>query len=306
MFRSNLNSFPDAHLQGAFDRIKLRTDGLLDIQTIPNGSLPIKGTEQFGAVSDGELEMGLLHSQYHTADFPAFGVIDVPFLPQNQREKGIVVEAVWPIFTRELAKQNIVPIGYLPFGESGFWTTEDFASIMDVGGAKMRAQAQVYTYILEAINGVPVPVEWGETYTALQRGLIKGVMTGYDSVTGAKIMEVAPYLHKINGVTSTSFICVNKDKWDLLPFEVKFIVMDEISRAMITVQADVPLIIDAEVAKQMAGGLKKYYPNPPDGWLDLMSEKVMAPMLEANLEKAGAFGLEVLAVMEEALGRTLR
>ena len=189
--RSNLNAFDDAITQKAFDRIKDRTNGLLDIQTVFSGSLPIKTGEWLRAVSDRELEMCILTGDYHSPDFPLLGLIQTPFMFQNQVEKGIAIEATWPILQREANNLGIQLLTFRPYGEVGFWTTEPFDNIMDVGGAKLRAQAKVYSDMAEAINGVPVPVEWAEAYTSLQRGLVKGIFTGYDSVTGAKIHEVA-------------------------------------------------------------------------------------------------------------------
>ena len=305
MFRGNLNAFSDAHTQLAFDRIKERTDGLLDIQTVFHGTLPITGAEQFRAVSAGDLEMGLLHGDYHSADFPLFGVINIPWVAFNNMEKLLIAEVCYPIFRRELAKHNIVPIAHQPYAEVSFNTVEDFPNIMDVGGVKIRAQAVVYTYIVEAINGTPVPIEWGEAYTALQTGVVKGIITGHDSVSTANIQEVAPYGHRINMVNFIPWICVNKEKWDALPIDVQLIMTEEIQKAMVTIQASVPVTLDKEVAWQLENGLEKYYPTPPEGWFDLMAEKVTQPMLEVELAKAGAVGLELIEAIEAILGRSI-
>jgi len=305
MFRGNLNAFSDAHTQLAFDRIKERTDGLLDIQTVFHGTLPITGAEQFRAVSTGDLEMGLLHGDYHSADFPLFGVNNVPWITFNQKEKALAAEATYPIYKRELAKHNIVPLAMQPYGEPAFYTTEDVASITDMDGEKVRAQAAVYTYIVEAIKGTPVPIEWGEAYTALQTGVVKGIITGIDSVSSANIQEVAPYGHRINMGSFMPWICVNKEMWDALPVDVQLIVTEELLRAMLAIQANVPLIIDTEIAWQKENGLEKWYPTPPAGWFDLMAAEVTTPMLQAELEKAGPVGWELIEAIEEILGREI-
>ena len=64
-------------------------------------------------------------------------------------------------------------------------------------GRKCRAQAKKYVYLNEALNAVPVPVEWAEAYTSLQRGIVKGIFTGYDSFSSGKMQEVACYGHNI-------------------------------------------------------------------------------------------------------------
>ena len=71
--RGNLNAFDDAEQQKAFNRVKERTGGLLDVQSIFAGSLPIKSNDWLRAVSAGDLDMAMLVGDYHAADFPLLG-----------------------------------------------------------------------------------------------------------------------------------------------------------------------------------------------------------------------------------------
>jgi len=304
--RGNLNSFDDATQQRAFDRVKERTNGFLDVQTVFSGSLPIKGSEWLRACGAGDLEMTMVVGDYHAGDMPLLGLIQTPFLLRNQVEKNLAIAATWPIMQREANKLGVQLLACRPYAEVGFWTTEPISNIMDVGGRKLRAQAKVFSDMAEAINGVPVPVAWGEAYTALQRGLAKGIFTGFDSITGAKLYEVAPHAHRIFLSNQFPYIGVNKDLWDALPVETQLIVIDELSRAMVTVQANVPRLIESEIAKQRAGGLKTYEPVPPEGWFDLMAEKVAKPTLEEELAKSGAAGIELIAAIEQGIGRNVR
>jgi TRAP-type C4-dicarboxylate transport system substrate-binding protein len=305
MFRGNLTTFSDAHTQQAFDRIKSRTNGVLDIQTHPNGALPIKGPDQLRAVSEGQLEMCLAQGDYHAGDFTPFGIINVPFIARDQREKALVFEAVYPILQRELHKRNVHILAYQPYVGTEFVITDKVENIMDLGKRKIRAQAMVYSMIVEACKGVPVPIEWPETYAALQRGVVKGVMSGFDSITSAKIMEVAPYAHNIGMSHLFCMIVVNKQKWDSLPDDIKLIAMEELGNSMTAIQAQVSLNIDEEVEKQKKSGLKSYTANPPQGWFELMGEKVTKPLLLQELKKSGAIGQEMLQAIEKVLGRKI-
>jgi len=303
MFRGNLNAYSDEETQNAFDRINERTDGLLKITTVPHGTLPIKGPDQLRAVSAGELEMCLGQGDYHSGDFPPFGITNVGFLAHNQLDKAKLAESCRPIFEKELNKMNVHILAYQPYAANGFWTVDDIEDITDMTGIKLRAQAKIFTNIVEAMNGVPVYVEWPETYTALQRGLVKGVFTGFDSTTSAKLQEVAPYAHNIGLSALLPFIVVNNEKWNELPLDIQLIVTEELMYSMMKVQAYVPQNLSDEVQKQLAAGLKKYNSEPPAGWFDLMNEKVTIPSLQEEVEKNGALGQEILTVIEEALGR---
>lgn len=305
MFRGNISAFSDVATENAFVRIKERTNGFLDIKTIPNGAMPIKQNDQLRAVSDGQIEMCLGQGDYHSGDFPLWGITNIAYLAQNQLEKALIANATRPIFERELNKMNVHILAYQPYVGVGFWTTEPFDNITDLEGRKVRAQAKIYSTMAEAMNGVGVPVEWAETYTSLQRGLVKGVFTGFDSVTGAKLHEVAPYATDIKMSSLLPFIVVNKGKWDALPDDVKIIVMEELNDAMVIIQAQVPESIKEEIAKQLASGLKEFNSDPPEGWFELMAEKVTKPMLIEEVAKSGALGEDIVNAIEKALGRKI-
>lgn len=304
--RGNLNSFDDAQQQAAFDRIKVRTQGALDIKTVFLGSLPIKETEWLRAVRNGDLEMAMIVGDYHAGDFPLLGLIQTPFLFRDQVEKSIAIAASFPIMQREANKLGIQLLACRPYGEIGFWATEPIADITKLEGRKIRAQAKLFSDMIEAAGGVPTPVAFAEAYTGLQSGLIKGLFTGYDSITGAKLYEVAPYAYSIGLSNQLPYIGVNKAKWDALSPEIKAIVMEEIALAMQIIQANVPNLTNNEIAKQKAGGLKAFAAEPPKGWFELMSNKVAKPTLAAELARSGQAGEDLLVAIETAIGRKLR
>ena len=304
--RANLNAFDDAQQQAAFDRIRARTQGALDIKTVFVGSLPIKETEWLRAVRNGDLDMAMIVGDYHAGDFPLLGLIQTPFLFKDQVEKNIGIIAAFPILQREANKLNIQLLAARPYGEIGFWSTEPLTDITKLEGRKIRAQAKLFSDMVEAAGGVPVPVAFAEAYTALQNGLVKGIFTGYDSISATKLQEVAPYAYRISLSNQFPFIGVNKTKWDALPAETKAIVMEEIGRAMQIIQANVPNLIDDEIGKQKAAGLKAFAANTPDSWFTLMTEKVAKPTLVAELKRTGEVGEEFLQVVEKAIGRKLR
>ena len=301
--RPNLNSFDDAQVQAAFDRIKTRTQGALDIKVAFIGSLPIKEAEWVRAVRNGDLEMAIITGDYHAGDFPLLGLIQTPFLFKDQVEKNIGIAAAFPVLQREANKLNIVLLAARPYAEIGFWSTEPLADITKLGGRKIRAQAKLFSDMIEAAGGVPVPVAFAETYTALQSGLVKGIFTGYDSITGAKLHEVAPYAYGIGLSNQFPFIGVNKTKWDALPADTRVIVMEELNRGMQIIQANVPNLINDEIAKQKAGGLKSFTPDPPPGWFQMMSEKVGKATLASELKRSGQAGEDLLNAIEAGIGR---
>jgi len=304
--RSNLNAFDDQQLNLAFERVAERTGNQLKVRTIFAGALPIESSEWLRAVGSGDLDMTMIVGDYHAGDFPLLGLLQTPFLFRNQVEKNLAINATYPIMQREANKRNVQLLTSVPFGELGFWTTEPVEDISNMPGVKLRAQSKLLSDMVDAMGGEPVPVAWAEAYTALQRGLVKGIFTGWESFTGAKLQEVAPYAHGTGLSNTAAYVGINKDIWDSLSPEVQAITMEELGRAAVTIQANVPKIIADQVSLQMASGLKGFQSNPGDAWFDRMAEKVGKPTLIEELERSGAVGEELIGVVEEAIGRKVR
>ena len=304
--RSNLNAFDDQQIAAAFDRATERTDGAFKVTTIFAGTLPIQSADWLRAVGSGDLDMAMIVGDYHAGDFPLLGLLQTPFLFRDQVEKNVATSAAFSILQREANKLNVQLLTPVPFGELGFWTTEPFEDISSLTGVKLRAQSKLLSDMVTAIGGEPVPVEWAEAYTSLQRGLVKGIFTGWESFTGAKLHEVAPYAHRTYLNNTAAFVGINKDIWNSIPAGRQAIVLEELAHAALSIQSNVPKIISDQVAIQMAGGLKGYNDAPGDAWFALMEEKLAKPTLAAELEKSGDAGVEVVDAIEAAIGRSVR
>jgi len=301
---SNLEKFYDAELIKAFARIKERTNGLLDVRVVPNGTLPIVGQDWARAVSEGDLEMTELGGSYHAGDYPILGLIDVPYLYTSKLEKRTVWEAVRPIIRREFEKENIVILNYFPRFTQAFCTNEP-VDLMNLKGKKIRSYARHIGMIIEAMGGTAVPVAWPEVYTALERGVADGLLTGADAIYANKFYEVVPYSYDV-GLLHGIWLCsVNKDLWDALPSDVKEIVYQELEAwegwSLIKSTIEMERIYDLMLA---AGG--KGHEKAPPEFFDLMREEVTKPLLAELLAETGAVGAEIATAMEQALGKTLR
>jgi TRAP-type C4-dicarboxylate transport system substrate-binding protein len=306
MFQTSLTDFVSQQWIAAFDRIKTRTNDLLSIEATPNGVLPIEQKDLLRAVMEGNLEMVMTDPAHHSGDYSLWQIFSTPFLLRSQVEKALVASAVLqPILQRDLNNMDVQLLAYIPEGPDGLWVSEKLDNLMDIKGLKIRAASEEYATIIEAINGEPIPIDWAETYTALQQGVVKGLITAYPPITMTKIHEVCPYAYYTGLSSSYHFLSANKEKWDALPDSIKVIVLEEIQLVTTTIQANIPEIERDEIGKQLATGLKEYQSVPPSGWFDLMDEKVAQPYLEQGLEKQGDAGVELITLMEQALGRKL-
>lgn len=305
MYMAGLTTYNDIQLQAAFDRIKERTGGLLDMRLVPHGALPIKESEWGRAVAKGELEMCQFSGEYHAGDYPILGVLDIPFLFTNKHEKRLVWETARPILQPYFHEEGIHCLSYIPQAGQCFCANQA-VDLMDVKGLKVRSYSVMIASMIEAMGGVPVPVAWPEVYTALERGVADALLTGQEAIYNAKLHEVCPYSYDIGLLNGIYTIAVNKDLWDMLPKDVLIIVYEELAEfeglSAIYQERNMAKIFDLMLADVAPKGGHEV--APPE-YRELMRKEVSMPLMREEVEKAGALGETLVTALEQALGSKL-
>ncbi len=307
IFGTSITSPQDVDTQAAFDRIKERTGGLLDIKISPLGEIPIKGPDQLRAVKDGEVAMFLMFGGYHAGDFPLLRMTDIPFTWFDEYEKSKVWYATLPIVQREADKLNLHILPAIRTNEKYLMMlTEPTDSVMDLEKRKMRSYSKPNGMVIEAMNGVPVNIAWGETFTALERGTADGLLTGWGPLYQNKFMEVAPYAYNISFMSNLQYIVVNKDMWEALPKDVQDIMNEEINKIGALNLAHQAVYEQSLAGLMIAGGLKNYDPGPPSAaFFEVMSQQVTAPLITEIRAEVGPLADEMLQAIEAVLGRKI-
>lgn len=288
------------------ERIKERTDGLLNITVIPKGVLPLKAEDELPAVSSGDLDMSCMYVR-HEAAMPLISVRDVTGLVRDQTEQVRVYAETFPIYERELNKMDIHQLAYHAFGMNHIMVLDEpVDDISDLGRLKIRSYGLECSVRIEAMNGVPVTISLSEVFTSLQKGVVEGVVTGISGTYGGKFHEVAPYGYYTPFNPPIYTMVVNKTLWESLPEDIQEIAMEEFRRMELVTLAGNERATLWYIEEMQRTGLESYTAEISDVLRANITELVTKPMLEDLLGKTGAVGEEVLAAMEKALGRTLR
>lgn len=209
------------------DLVEERTDGDYQVEVFPQGQL---GNER-------ELEEGL---QIGNLDFtfggpgvltnfdPVIGVFDLPFMfdgyeHANQVMDGPIGEKVFGSLLENAG------IRVLASGAQGFRyvLTRDAAvgSIDDLEGLKIRVpEAETYLRTFRLIGANPVAVPWGETYTAVQTGVVDGMEGVPEVLRNFKMYEVGKNVARTGHILATLQLLVSEQTYQGLPSDVQTIV----------------------------------------------------------------------------------
>ena len=82
------------------------------------------------------------------------------------------------------------PISSFGFTSQFLWTKAPINTLDDLKGKKIRIFAKAQSDYLAALNASTVSIPLAELYSALERGVVDGCITGPEVAAGAKYHEV--------------------------------------------------------------------------------------------------------------------
>ena len=131
-------------------------------------------------------------------------------------EKGLVYLGYWPRGSRQLLSK-VGPI-----------ITPD-----DIKDVKFRVMGlDIFIDIFEAFGAKPIPLPYGELYTALQLGTVQGEDNALSTVHTFKQYEQAKYFNVWNYIADGVVIVANKDWYDSLPMLVQDDLLEIVNRSV--------------------------------------------------------------------------
>ena len=125
---------------------------------------------------------------------PRVGVLDLPFMWQNYDHVGRVLDGeVGKALAGDFEKAGFKVLGWgYSWGYRNVMTrNKPIEKPSDMAGLKIRTiQSPIYVAALNAMGANATPMAFGETYTALQTGVLDGFEHAASMVVSAKMYEV--------------------------------------------------------------------------------------------------------------------
>ncbi len=132
----------------------------------------------------------------------------------------------------------------------------------DMRGVKLRMpNSETWLFLGRALGANPVPIAWGELYTALQTGAVDGQDNPLPGIKEGKFYEVTKSISLTNHVVGAVWPAINEQVWQSLDASLQKILVDafELGR-----KANDAAVKEAEaklVAEFEAAGLKVVVPD---------------------------------------------
>lgn len=192
------------------------TEGRYVIEIYPNGQI---GSERdlIEGVQLGSVDMAIVASGPVSNFSPELAVVDLPFLFRDYEHADRVFKGK---IGMELAKKiDTIGVKCLGFWENGFRNLTNnkhpVNSVTDVKGLKIRTMENaMHQALWKSLGADPVPMAWGDAYTAMQQGAIDGQENPLPIILAMKVSEVNKYLAITEHVYAPAVVLLNLDIWE--------------------------------------------------------------------------------------------
>lgn len=295
----NTHDFNAKFVIPAFDRIRERTNGDLDIRHVFLPETPFKFSDMLTVIRDGQAEMAGWSPSYTSGTYPALAVVGLPFLLPKLGSVADAITVAQGIYeTPELAAamsaaldaNDAMVVGHYYSQPMNFWFLKPVSSIDGMKDLKMRVFTPELAELMTSINATPVNISSPEVYSALQQGVIDGVVTGIGNMRGPKWSEVLRSGYLFNVMMFDFIDIVSKSAYDELPPEYQAILTEEMARAADEINAYTPQSVDDERAALTPTGFAFADATPEDYQFmrDLARERVWPGWKERSGPEAAA------------------
>jgi tripartite ATP-independent transporter DctP family solute receptor len=198
------------------DVVAAKSGGKIKVKLFAGGSLGNDLT-MISALQGGTQEMTVPDTSTLVGQIKDFGVINFPFLFNNEAEADAVLDG--PFGEKLLAKLPEKGLVGLGFWENGFRQTTNsrraITKVEDYSGLKLRVmQNPLFIETFNTLGANAVPMAFTELFSALETKTVDGQENPVPTIKASKFNEVQKYLTLTRHTYSVWVLLMSKKTWD--------------------------------------------------------------------------------------------
>jgi tripartite ATP-independent transporter DctP family solute receptor len=200
------------------ETLAAKSGGKLKIREFPASQLGNE-LQQQSAVRGGTQEVFSASTTSLAGVVKDLGLFDFPFIVATFDQATALAEGAFGKAMMDLLpEKDLIPLGYWGLGFRNVTNSRGpVAKLEDLAGLKLRVIPNpVYLETFKAFKANPVPMAFGELYTALENKTVDGQENPYSVILSNKFYEVQKYVSATNHTFTQNIIIVSKKFWDKL------------------------------------------------------------------------------------------
>ncbi len=168
--------------------VEMRTAGQVKINYYPGGILT-PASQTFDSVTTGIADIGFGPTGVTPGRFPLIEVMEQPLGIESSLMMTRLANDFFRLFKpREF---NQVKVLFLLCASPGLLhTSRPVKRLEDLDGLKVRCLGGTAARLLESLGAISVVIPTGDTYDALRKGIVDGVVAAWDSLETMKWGEI--------------------------------------------------------------------------------------------------------------------
>ena len=195
-----------------------KSGGKLKIREFPASQLGNE-LQQQSAVRGGTQEVLSASTTSLAGVVKDLGLFDFPFIVSSFDQATALAEGPFgKAMIDLLPEKGLIGLGYWGLGFRNVTNSRGpVAKLEDYAGLKLRVIPNpVYLDTFKAFKANPVPMAFGELYTALENKTVDGEENPYSVILSNKFYEVQKYVSATNHTFTQNIIIESKKFWDKL------------------------------------------------------------------------------------------
>ena len=289
-------TFPCVQMEHWAKEVETRTGGKVKVQTFPGGTLlPAKNI--LDGVISGLADIGNFAMSYQPGRFPVSEAVDLPLGFTSAKVASLTLyDLVEKYQPKEFEKVKILTLFTCP--PTHFMTKTPLKSLKDLKGMELRV-AGTSAEVVKRLGGIPVAMPQSETPEAIQKGVVKGMVSSLEILQDFKFAAYTPYATIANLPVVTFAVVMNQEKWNSLPPDVKK-VLDDMRRehALWT-----GTYVDSHVTEALVWSRKNYnhqvFALPASDAETVKS--ILKPMADEYVKRVTSQGLPGAQIVADAM-----
>ena len=213
---------PNTHIKGIWaeefkKNIESASGGNIKVELYHHGQLYAKEQAALQAVTQGVIQMSISSTGYMSSLVPEYQIFDLPMMfPDLNALYAFEDSALGEELLQLLDAKGLKGLGYITNVPIDLFTGEPIETMEDLKNMKIRAHTALLEESMRVLGASPITMAAEEMYTAMQQGVIDGILTTTAYAAPNKLQEVAPYMTKISISSVVYPIVINKDFWESL------------------------------------------------------------------------------------------
>ena len=288
------------------ERVEERTNGQLVIEIIGYPELGIAGPDILELLTNGTLSFAELPAAYTAGDLPA---MDMKYLwgmyPDNETFYKATVAAIPDldrlIEVRTEGGVTIFQLWRVPENEIFFFSKEPIEKLADFEGLKVRSFGGALSDMIDGMGSEAQWVAFSEVYTALERGILDGGVTGANAAYGQRWYEVADYMAGPLPLFTGENATFNYDVWQELPEDFRQILWEEGAIYELEFFRFTPVLSSLGIPKLLDEGMI-YTPFNDEIKKHLFEEVALNYVIPQWVNRVGGYDTEAVQLFNKNVG----